>query len=86
MVIQQTAQSVVFYVVPPTCFGLYKVITLWLIATCSPVGSDSGYLTLSVNREKYNNGSIATRKFQYVVRTGEERMEIEWITGGCANG
>jgi hypothetical protein len=59
------------------------------------VGLDRGYLTLPVNREKYSNGSVATREFQCVVHTGGEKMDfgsqvvvlmVEWITGSCANG
>jgi hypothetical protein len=45
------------------------------------VGLDRGYVTLPVNREKYRNGSVATRKFQCFLCTGGEKMKVDGLQG-----
>ena len=48
---------------------------------------ESMYITLSVSRDlKSSNGSVATRKFQSVVRTCGERVDTEWAKGSFDNG
>jgi hypothetical protein len=48
---------------------------------------ESRYKTLSINRDlTYSNASVATRQFQCIVHTCEERMEVGWATDHSSRG